>query len=120
MVPLCETVQYLLGLGKVLVALVVEVDVQSVLETIHEVQIGALVLEVEQFEEVAEMAGTAALSSILIKQCVNSCQSARNLAQVFGQVYSGSLLAHDLGDHSLRCVAQGVSICLSSLFLRFL
>ena len=47
MVSLRETVQCLLDLGKVLITLMVKVDVQSVLETIHEVQIGTLVLEAE-------------------------------------------------------------------------
>lgn len=47
MVSLRETVRRLLDLGKVLVTLMVKVDVQSVLKTIHEVQIGALVLEAE-------------------------------------------------------------------------
>lgn len=67
MVPPCETVEYLLNLGEVLVALVVEVDVQSVFKTVHEVQIRALVLEIEQLQEVSEVAGPTALASTLTK-----------------------------------------------------
>ena len=81
MVPPRERVQCLLDLGKVVVALVVEVDVQSILEAIHEVQVGALVLEAEQLEELrqAKMVGAGALGEL-----VHSQESARNLSQVLG------------------------------------
>ena len=61
------------------------------------------------------MAGIRALEEL-----VRSRKSARNLGQVLGQVHSGSLLAHDLGDHSLRCVAQGLWVGIGTLFFSFL
>ena len=67
MVPPCKTIEYLLNLSEVLVALVVKIDVQSIFETVHEVQIRALVLEIEQLQEVSEVACSTTLAGTLTK-----------------------------------------------------
>jgi len=66
-VPPCKAIEHLLNLGEVLVTFMVEVDVQSILKTVHEVQIGALVLEIEQLQEVPEVACSTTLASALTK-----------------------------------------------------
>ena len=110
-----QPVEDVLDLLEVGVAPMIQVDVDRVLETVHEVQEGGLVLHLHQVEEERQLEVVRVLR---LQELLDRCDVRGCFLEVLRQVDPRSFLVHDLGDDDRRRVLQrGILLQLVHLLL---
>uniref|UniRef100_A0A7S3J0M2 Uncharacterized protein n=1 Tax=Strombidium inclinatum TaxID=197538 RepID=A0A7S3J0M2_9SPIT len=109
MVPSAEPIHGVQDLGEVLVTLVVQVDIKGVLHAVHEPQEGTLVHQADEGEQVGQF---KLVCVGVVEELVELSDLLADLSHVLSEVYSRSLLVHNLRDDSVRCIFESAGFWL--------